>query len=315
MNFDVIKTILPNSSQDLDNLRRKYGDKLAERRLFGSFTKLIKILSYNDEGAIIAERKKKEKRVAGLNHIINKCKKVKNKQVRKIEKLESKILEINREPDYVEELEPVIKESNMVIAGVDRILYDSVVKELTETKQQLERVSLKLMVKDHLVAEAKMADLNTSGNILCGKQGEDVVSSVDKSTIMQLVGAHISPEIITSVSTQTDPTYHQHSGDCPECVGYSNDVRRERFGDEKVALHIMSILNKHNFMQPNKHETILLVKKAMLDIQKSIKHKFSLFLSSKMVSLCDLLLFSFNQMERLRQEEIEIVRQKLNELK
>lgn len=301
MNFDVIKTILPNSSYDLDNLQRKYGHELAGKRLFGSMVKLIKILSYCDEGAIIMERKRKEKRVAGLNHIINKCKKVKRKQENKIIKLESKIADINQEPDFAEEPEVSIHESKMVLIGVDQETHNSVLAELDETKKRLEQLNLKLMVKEHLQKTVGPPTVE--------------LMTVDHVHESKLAAIQITSSSKCESGTQSDNNIHDHNDTCTECVSFSIKVRKDRFGDEKTALDVMSRLNKHNFMQPNKHETILLVKKAMLDIKNNIKHKFSLFLANKMMELCDLLLFAFNQMEKLRQMEMDQVRMKLNELK
>jgi len=317
MNFDVIKTILPNSSYDLDNLKRKYGEKLAEKRLFGSLTKLIKILSYNDEGAIIMERKKKEKRIAGFNNIINKCKKIKKKQENKINKLEGKIKEINLEPDYIDVPDPVIQESKLVIVGVPVETHNLVLTELNEAKKQLSSLSLKLMVKEHLqLSTTKLETEKVPEKSSMENDSHEMPVSGDViKTQMVDEGCGNTNIDVCEIGVMTEPSHHSHGGDCKDCVEYSNKIRRERFGDERTAVQVMTALNKHNFMQPNKYETILLVKKAMLDVKNNIKHKFSVFLSIKMVELCDLLLFAFNQMEKLRQHEVETIRLKLSELK
>lgn len=311
MNFDVIKSILPNSAYDLDRLKNKLGYKDAERKLLGSISKVIKVLIRCDEGVMITDMKKKDKRIAGLNHIIGKCKKVKRKQETKIAKLEDKINDILKEPEHQNEPDVEIKEFTSIIVGVPIHEHDLIVEELKDTRRRLDIMTTKLAVNEHLRLSkqpvSNIDDLKLS-NV------KDMINMFTQTEIPIPVGDHVVKESVSPPPIKVI-NEHDHQDSCANCVAYSNKVRRERFGDEKVAIDVMMSLTKHNFMQPNKHETILLVKKAMQSVIACIKHKFSLFLAKKMIDLCDLLLFSFNQMEQLRQTEIENIRNALIELK
>lgn len=311
MNFDVIKSILPSSIYDLDRLKNKFGYKIAERKLLGSISKVIKVLVRCDEGVMITDMKKKDKRIAGLNNIIAKCKKVKRKQETKISKLEDKITEILKEPEHENEPEVEIKEVTSITVGIPQHEHDLVIEELKDTRRRLDIMTTKFAVNEHLRSSIKQSTSEASdgkathvGDLAeVSTQTEDITLANDHA----LEGSAIPHNIVIDK--------HDHRDECVDCVAYSNKIRRDRFGDEKVAIDIMVTLSKHNFMQPNKHETILLVKKAMQSVIACIKHKFSSFLAKKMMDLCDLLLFSFNQMEQLRQAEIENVRKALNEFK
>lgn len=311
MNFDVIKSILPNSAYDLDRLKNKLGYREAERKLLGSISKVIKVLIRCDEGVMITDMKKKEKRIAGLNHIIGKCKKVKRKQETKIAKLEGKINDILKEPEHQNEPDVEIKEFTSIIVGIPSHEHDLVVEELKDTRRRLDIMTTKFAVNEHLRSSVKQLTSHINDHGLANAENKIDVSTQTEGPIP--VDDHIVEESLTPSSEIMKE--HEHHGDCVGCVAYSNKVRRERFGDEKTAIEVMMSLTKHNFMQPNKHETILLVKKAMQSVIACIKHKFSLFLARKMIDLCDLLLFSFNQMEQLRQSEIENVRKALNDLR
>lgn len=298
MNFEIIKSIIPNSTYDLDLMIKNFGLDIAQKRMFACFTKVIKILAHNKEGAIIMERKKKEKRVIGFNNVIAKCDKIINKQTKKKKRLEAKINDVLGEPDFIEEPEPVIHNA---------LITEKLSQPELEQLNKLREENLQLVRENQLLSiqVVMRRSLDETMSKCVETKKHDDVTTKETTTLDDLI----------NTGTQTDQSEHDHNIKCHECDEFSTIEREKHFGDKKTALTVMKMLSSHNFMQPNKHETILLVKKAMQMIDSSIKQKFSLFLSKKMVELCDLLLFSFKQMQDLRDNEYNKVIEKLNELK
>lgn len=298
MNFEIIKSIIPNSVNDIDLMIKNFGPEIAQTRMFACFTKVIKILAHNKEGAIIMERKKKEKRVIGFNNVIAKCDKIINKQIKKKKRLEVKIDDIMKEPDFIEEPEPVINNASISekLSPPELEQLEKLKEENSQLIRENQLLSIQIVMRRSLDG-IKKEDVEVKG---C----EDVAT---KETVVL--------DNVVSIETQTDQLEHDHNVGCDDCNKFSAVEREKHFGDKKTALTVMTMLSRHNFMQPNKHETILLVKKAMHMIESGIKQKFSLFLSKKMTELCDLLLFSFKQMQDLRDNEYNEVLEKLNELK
>ena len=201
-----------------------------------------------------------------------------------------------REPDFIEEPEPVIHDALITTKLTQPELEQ--LNKLREENSQLTRENQLLSIQ---VFMRRSLD-ETMSKCVETKKHDDVIT---KATTSDLV----------STGTQTDQSEHDHNINCHECDEFSAIERERHFGNKETAITVMKMLSSHNFMQPNKHETILLVKKAMQMINSSIKQKFSLFLSRKMVELCDLLLLSFKQMQDLRDNEYNKVIEKLNELK
>ena len=268
MNFEVIKSIIPNSASDVDLMIRNFGSEVAQIRMFACFTKVIKILAHNKEGAIIMERKKKEKRVIGFNNVIAKCDKIINKQTKKKKRLEAKINDVMKEPDFIDEPEPVIHDAS-ITERLSPPELEQLIK-LKEENSQLIRENQLLSIQ--IVMRKSLDELG--GKDVEAKGFEGVVNR----TPMMLEDA-------VSIETQTDQPEHDHNMNCNECNKFSTTERERHFGDKKIAMTVMTMLSRHNFMQPNKHETILLVKKAMHMINSGITQKFSLCLSKKMEEL------------------------------
>lgn len=305
MNFDVIKSILPDLEFELNKMKEEIGVDKTVKRVFGCMTKVIRILAHNSEGVIILERKKKEKRVIGFNNVITKCKKIIKKQTNKIERIERKIQEVNSEPDYIEEPTPNLREAKVELT-LDTSERQEINK-LRDENQELRRANQLISVEVMMLKTLRQSVAGHEESVIENKETIDHPKTTGGET-------RIYPMSVSDMMVQTESQDHNHSIACPDCSKLCLEEREKHFGDKKSAMEVMQMLGKHNFMQPNKHETILLVKKAMLIIKNNINQKFSRFLSEKMTELCDLLLLTFTQFQKIRDDEQQKIIEHLKNL-
>lgn len=312
MNFDVIKEMFPNHKHKIDEIIKKQGSDRAQKKLFGCFIKVINIMFSSDDDLLIIKKKNKERRIAGLNNVKNKCDKIIKKQERKKKHLENKIQEINEEKDEVPEqiiMNPVVvveeQHKNRVL------LLEKALEEKEHEMRELIRQNTSLMVQKTIMENKssfmRMDALPTTDKFESGIQCDLAFTSVVESRKAEMF----------DIETQSEFTEikHEHSLKCLECSVMFDRERLLKFGDVRMAADIMRKLNNHNFLQPNKHETILLVKEAMASIKGSIKHKFSLFLSEKMMDMCELLLLTFSQFQQENDRQYKMVMNQINKLK
>lgn len=307
MNFDVIKNIFPNHSYKVDEIIRRHGTTKAQKKLFGCFIKVINVMFDSEADLLITQKKSKEKRIAGLHNVKNKCDKIIKKQERKKKHIDGRIQEIEEESEEV--IETVVMNPVIVINEQDKDRIQSLEKTLEEKEVKmaaLMRENTLLSIKKHT------ADLlNIKRNVDHDKRTTEFGTQCDGEDEQILKNETIE------MGTQSDlaETKHVHSIECDDCKRFSDRERETRFGNAQVALEVMKRLSKHNFLQPNKHETILLVKEAMETIKGSIKHKFSLFLSGKMLEMCDLMQLTFSQIQSESDRQYREVMKQLDSLK
>lgn len=312
MNFDVIKEMFPNHKHKIDDIIRKQGNDKAQKKLFGCFIKVINLMFSSDDDLLIINKKSKERRVAGLNNIKNKCDKIIKKQERKKKHLENKIQEINEEEDEV--LEQIIMNSVVVVEEQhkDRVLVlEKALEEKEHKMRELIRQNTSLMVQKTIMENkslfTRMDTPPTIDRFESGTQCDMAFTDLAKPRKAEMIDIEVQSEFAE--------IKHEHSLKCSECSVMFDRERLLKFGDVRMAADIMKKLNNHNFLQPNKHETILLVKEAMASIKGSIKHKFSLFLSEKMLEMCELLLLTFSQFQQENDRQYKMIINQINELK
>jgi len=304
MNFDVIKSIFPNHNYKIDEIIRRHGVGKAQAKLFGCFIKVINVMYDSEADLLITQRKSKEKRIAGLNNVKNKCDKIIKKQERKKKHIDGKIQDIEEETE--EKIECVVMNPVIVINEQDRDKIQSLEKTVEEKEFKIKE----------LIRENHVLSIRTHTESMLSK-GRLTKETSESETQCDLICEQKPVREVIETGTQSDiaDVKHVHSVNCDECKIFSDAERSSKFGDVRVAVDVMNKLSKHNFLQPNKHETILLVKEAMATIKGSIKHKFSLFLSNKMLDMCDLLLLTFNQFQSESDRQYREVMKQLDSLK
>jgi len=303
MNFDVIKKMFPNHGYKIDEIIRRDGVQKAHNKLFGCFSKVINVLCDSDLDLLITKKKSKEKRIADLNNVKNKCDKIIKKQERKKTHIETKIEEVEEEPDEV--MDQFVMNQVIVVEEKDEHRI-----RLLESQLEESEIKLKQLIKENSLLSIGNSTIKALQTMKTSRVHETAESGT------QCDFEHELKNDIVNMGTQTETVEdHEHSTNCSGCKIFSDKERAARFGDAHAALDVMKKLNRHNFLQPNKHETILLVKEAMASIKGSIKHKFSLFLSDKMLELCDLLLLTFNQVQNESDRQYREIMKHLDSLK
>ena len=143
------------------------------------------------------ERKKKEKRVIGFNNVIAKCDKIINKQTKKKKRLEIKINDIMKEPDFIGEPEPVIHN-----ASITEKLSPPELEQLNRLKEE----------NSQLIRENQLLSLQiVMKKSLDGMSSEEVKtkgceSMINKTTMVL--------DDVMSMETQTDEPEHDHNLNC-----------------------------------------------------------------------------------------------------